>query len=126
MEGARVVPDLVLSEAAAGDYVAVAFIGGSGSRELFSDADAIALARGADAAGLTVAAICMAPAVLAAAGVLEGVKATCDPAVEGELRKGGAIRLHEEVVVDGNIVTASGPPEAEAFGAALVDNITRL
>ena len=65
-----------------------------------------------------VAAICLAPAVLARAGILQGKKATIyndDPAI-AELGKGGAIYVSSPVVVDGTIITANGPSAAPAFG----------
>lgn len=122
-QGTEVEVYLELARAKAGDYVAVVFIGGEGAEVLFDDRDALRLAREAEEAGITVAAICIAPAILARAGVLKEKKATCYPSVTGELEAGGAEFVQEEVVVDGKVVTACGPEAAEAFGAAVAGNI---
>jgi len=73
------------------------------------------------AQGRLLAAICLAPPVLARAGVLAGKRATAYPAQSAiiELKRGGATYVVEPVVRDGTIVTASGPEAAAAFGAAL-------
>jgi deglycase len=119
-EGTVVAVDLTLAQADPGDYLAVAFIGGNGVEALIDDADAHSLARGADREGLIVAAICMAPSVLAEAGVLEGKTATAIPSVAGDLERGGATYVDEDVVVDGRIVTGCGPFASEEFGTTLV------
>ncbi len=69
--------------------------------------------------GGKVAAICAAPAVLAAAGVLEGRKATCYPGYEEYLQ--GAVHTDRAVVVDGNVVTGKGPGLTLDFALTLVE-----
>ncbi len=69
-------------------------------------------------------AICIAPTILAYAGVLEGKKATVwnqDGKQAEILTKNGAEFVDELVVVDGKIVTANGPPAAEAFGKKILE-----
>ncbi len=70
------------------------------------------------AAGKLVCAICAAPSVLGAAGILEGKKATCHPGFEEKLT--GAVTGEEEVVVDGNIITSRGMGTAIPFALAIV------
>jgi protein deglycase len=67
---------------------------------------------------LLVAAICAAPIVLEAAGVLKGRRATCYPGYEKELKS--ATFVHENVVKDGNIMTSRGLGTALHFALALV------
>lgn len=67
--------------------------------------------------GLLLAAICAAPSILGHGGYLCGKHATCYPGFETDLR--GAI-LSKGVVVDGNIITASGAGVAVDFALALV------
>ncbi len=66
MLGMRVQPDLLLSEACAADYDAVVFVGGSGAQTYWDDPEAHRLAREAASGGKVVAAICIAPVILAA------------------------------------------------------------
>ena len=67
--------------------------------------------------GLLLAAICAAPSILGHGGYLSGKNATCYPGFETELH--GAI-LGKGVVVDGNVITASGAGVAVDFALALV------
>ena len=67
-------------------------------------------------AGKKVAAICAAPSVLAALGLLEGKNATAHAAFQDKLA--GAHVLDTEVVVDGNITTSYGLGSAIPFAGA--------
>lgn len=58
----------------------------------------------ANAEGKLICAICAAPKVLGACGVLKGKKAVCYPGFEDKLT--GAQALEDGVMVDGNIITA--------------------
>ena len=67
---------------------------------------------------LLLAAICAAPSILGHCGLLKKMKATCYPGFEKELLN--AKVLCESVVVDNNIITASGAGVAVDFALALV------
>ncbi|GJN64771.1 MAG TPA: DJ-1/PfpI family protein [Candidatus Faecalibacterium intestinipullorum] len=69
-------------------------------------------------AGKKVAAICAAPSILGALGLLDGRKATAHASFQDKL--GGAEVLDVEVVVDGNITTSYGLGGAIPFGLELV------
>ena len=62
------------------------------------------------------AAICIAPSILANTGLLEGKRATAFPSQEGHLVMKRAKFKQTEVVVDGKIVTANGPKASRQFG----------
>ena len=64
------------------------------------------------------AAICAAPSVLSALGILEGVEATCHPSVEDKLA--GAIYTKKGVITDGVISTGRGLGYALDLGLELV------
>lgn len=68
--------------------------------------------------GKLVAAICAAPSVLGAAGILEGRHATCHPGFEEKLI--GAECLEDAVVIDGHIITSRGMGTAVDFGLAII------
>lgn len=125
MSGMEVQPDLALEEVDVGDYTAVAFIGGGGAAAYFEDPAALDIARQAYQRDMTVGAICIAPVILAMAGILGGKKATVSPSGVNDLEQAGAEYTGSDVEQDGKIVTACGPRAAEAFGQALVDNINR-
>ncbi len=65
-----------------------------------------------------IAAICAAPTVLGALGILEGYRATCYPRHETKLL-GAKIEM-SKVVVDRNIITSRGMGTAIEFAAQLV------
>lgn len=101
------------------NYDRVAFIGGPGAGVLKDNPDALRIARETVAADIPLGAICIAPTILAAAGVLHGKKATVwDSGGEQAtfLRKHGADYTGASVTMDGLIVTANGPGAAEEFG----------
>lgn len=123
MFGASAKPDITLDRVSVDDYAAVVFVGGSGSAALIENAHAQAIAKAAAGKGKVVAAICIAPSILAAAGVLKGKKATVwsgDAKFPGILKKGGASFLAQDVVQDGRFITGNGPDAAEKFGKAVV------
>jgi protease I len=97
--------------------------GGAGApQHLWDDEPLRALVRAMHSAGKPIGAICLAPPVLARAGVLAGKRASTfpDPRALIELKRGGATSVDEPVVSDGTIVTGNGPAAAAAFAAALV------
>lgn len=115
--------DILLDNATA-DYDAVVFIGGPGASVYFENAKAHKLAKQAFDDGRVVAAICIAPNILARAGVLNLKKATVwngDGMQSALIEKEGAIYVEEPVVVDGSIVTADGPAAARQFGETILE-----
>jgi len=128
--GAVVKPDILLEDARAEDYQAVIFVGGPGSEIYFHDDRALTLARSANKQGKVVGAICIAPCILANAGILEGKKATVYGGLLttqyiNVLKQGGAHYTTKPVVIDGNLITAAGPKAAEAFGRAIVSTLAQ-
>jgi protease I len=117
----RVKPDVTLDKVDPKAYDAVVFIGGSGASEYFDYLPARQVAVKAFEAGKVVAAICIAPATLANAGVLKGKKATCFTSVKDALMRGGARLSTAPVERDGQVITADGPQSARAFGEAILD-----
>ncbi|MFB6490097.1 MAG: DJ-1/PfpI family protein [Thermoproteus sp. AZ2] len=66
-------------------------------------------------AGKPVAAICHAPQILAAAGVIKGRRMTSYIAVRPEVENNGGIWVDQEVVIDGNLVTSRAWPDNPAW-----------
>tara|TARA_Y100000310_G_C20662322_1_gene805448 strand:+ start:1698 stop:2213 length:516 start_codon:yes stop_codon:yes gene_type:complete len=113
-----------ISEVDVSDYGGVVFVGGPGAYVYQQDVQAHLTAQEAVNRGKVLGAICIAPTILAYAGVLEGKKATVwneDGKQQEVLEKSGATFVDELVVVDGKIVTANGPPAAEEFGKKLLE-----
>ena len=120
MLGAMVKPDIKLDQVKVDDYDAVVFVGGSGSSAYFKDSRALSIASEAFKGGKKTCAICIAPVILANAGVLKGKRATVFPGeyVQSIVRSGAAY-TGKPVEVDGNVITANGPAAARDFGRAI-------
>lgn len=119
--GKEIKPDLLVAECKAADYDAVVFIGGPGATEYFTNATAQALARSAAENEKVLAAICIAPVILANAGVLKGKKAVCFSSMADKLAQQGAAVGRQAVLQDGRLLTATGPEAAPAFAESLVN-----
>lgn len=114
--GGTVYAEVTLVSQRAADYDALVFVGGGGSKLLWQDDDALHLAREAAASARVLAAICLAPVILANAGVLQGRRATVAGTEARTIEAGGATYTGPGVTVDGNIVTANGPRSSTLFG----------
>lgn len=121
MFGAKALINKHIGEVKADDYDAVVFIGGTGASIYFNDPIALDLAKSAFEKEKIVGAICIAPSILANAGLLSGKKATAFSSESDNLAAKGAQYTGEPVTVDGKIVTARGPEAATAFGRKLAE-----
>jgi protease I len=120
--GAELEATIAMRDADTADFDTIAFIGGPGARALAEDEDALDLASRFALRGKPMGAICIAPTILAAAGVLRGKHATVwneDGVTDRVLREGGATYTGDAVTIDGLLVTGNGPKAAEEFGKAL-------
>jgi len=120
VKGGQAEAAYALDEITADTYDAVVFIGGGGSRVYFADPLAWHLAQDMAAQGKVVAAICIAPVILANAGLLKGKKATVYPDEAETIVAQGAHYTRQGVVVDGRIVTGDSPASAAQFGRNLL------
>lgn len=118
--GATAKVDIDIVDAEAADYDAVVFIGGPGTTVYFDDPAAHKLAKDAYSAGKVVAAICIAPSILANAGVLKNHKATAFSSESDNVGSKSKGYTGEDVTVDGKVVTANGPGAATKFGEAII------
>jgi len=121
--------DLTLDNLEVNNYDAVLFIGGPGAVKYMDDSKAHQIAQGTLSNGKILGAICIAPTILAKAGVLEGKRATVwfsnmDKSAVKILKEEGAIYKEEPVVVDGKIITANGPQSAREFAQAVTGGLT--
>ncbi|MBM3231044.1 DJ-1/PfpI family protein [Candidatus Peregrinibacteria bacterium] len=120
--GGTVMADIAMRDVVLREYDRIAFIGGPGAAAYASDGDALKLAVEAYRTEMPLGAICIAPTILAKAGVLEGKRATVwneDGEQSEVLAERGAEYTGEDVTVDGTVVTANGPDAAEEFGRTL-------
>jgi len=120
MLGAKVKPDMLISDINVADYDAIVFVGGSGATEHFDDSTAHKVARKAVEQNKILCAMCIAPAILANAGVLEGRKVTASVYADVYANLNEVTYTGADCQVDGNIITARGPETREKFAKAIV------
>ena len=130
VHGGEAVSDLTLQKVEMKNFDAVVFIGGSGASEFFDDFDAHRIIGDVIKLDKILAAICIAPVILAKAGVLKGKNATVwsstlDKVGVKELEVAGCDVFDKNIVTDGNIITANGPAVAEEFAKEIIKVILR-
>lgn len=117
--GTKVQPDILIDDIMVAKYDVIIFVGGAGCHEYWDNPKAHKIVNEAIEQKKVLAAICIAPVILANAGVLKNKKATVWPSEVNALKAKGAKYIKEPVVQDGNIITANGPTSASLFA----DNI---
>lgn len=124
--GGTATASLTLDEVDATDWDGVVFVGGGGAKLLFRHARSLELARQINEQGRLLAAICLAPVILANAGVLRGRNATVAGTEAATLQQAGATYTGPGVTVDGNVVTANGPRASALFARRICEVLDRL
>lgn len=123
MLGAKVDATLSLDEVDPKTYNGILIVGGGGAQSyLWDDVLLGGLVKYFHQSAQVVAAICLAPVVLARAGILKGKNATCfySPIASREMKAGGAVLVDKAVVSDSRIVTANGPAAAAEFAGTFI------
>ncbi len=126
VQGGEVEINIEKEEINLDDFCSVIFVGGGGAVKHLDNDYFYSLARKSFEKGLILAAICIAPVILAQADLLKGKKVTV---WSSDINKGaikiieeaGGVYKKEDVVTDGMIVTASGPEAAEEFAKEILD-----
>lgn len=122
-DGSSTTVDILLDNVIASSYDGIFFIGGPGAIEGLDNEKSYRIIKDAAQAGMPLGAICVSTRILAKVGVLTNKRATGwdgDNALAILYRAYNVDYVQEDVVVDGNIVTASGPDAAKEFGKAIV------
>jgi len=120
--------DVNIKDVNVDEYDAIIFVGGAGALKNLDNEDSYKLIKEAIEKNKLLCAICIAPTILAKAGVLKEKKATVwhsdlDKSPIKVLEENGAIFIDEDVVEDGNIITANGPKAAEKFGQKILEKL---
>ncbi len=120
--GVVITPDTSLDEALKRDYDMLVLPGGMpGAQHLREDARIQALIQKMVDEDRYTAAICAAPTVLAAAGVLAGRRATSYPGFLDKMGLDDVEVTGEALVHDGKVITSRGPGTAMDFALALIE-----
>jgi protease I len=114
-QGSLLKPDIVLGAVHANVLDAVIVPGGDSVTRLCSDERVLTLLLEMSSRNKPIGAICNGPAILAAAGLVSGMRVTGDAGTKGELEEAGAIFLNQGVVVDHDLVTARAEDDIPHF-----------
>ena len=93
--------------------------GGQAPAALREHEAAVTFTRDFMTSGKITGAICHGPQLLAAAGVLEGRKATCVSGISGEIKEAGADYEDVAMLRDGNLITSRVPRDLPDFSREL-------
>ncbi|MFP4458240.1 MAG: DJ-1/PfpI family protein [Candidatus Zixiibacteriota bacterium] len=115
MKGGKAKPDILIENINPGSFDGIIFVGGVGAQSLWDNKNAQSLAKEFNQAEKPLGAICLAPVILARAGLLENTAATAYKSASDELKKCDAMYVDKTVVVYKNIITANGPGASEEF-----------
>ena len=121
--GITLMADVPLDEVKGQDFAAVVLPGGQpGTDTLKKDPRVIDLLERHAARGAITAAVCAAPSVLAAAGLLRHKKATSYPGALDHSEHGGTV-VDAPVVADGKVITGRSAGTAMDFALAVVSQL---
>lgn len=127
MLGGKVIPDELIEEMECSACDALVLVGGIGAKIFFDNEVLFHAIKVARDRGKIIAAICIAPSILANAGIfqrpdgLRGVRATSFISEKINLESKGAIYVNKGVVRDANIITAQGPSNAKEFAKTICE-----
>ncbi len=107
--------DLAFADVNPAEFAAVVIPGGRAPEYIRNDANCQRIIRHFFEQQKPVAQICHAAQVLLAAGVLKGKKTSAYPALEPDVRAGGAEFVNSEAVIDGQMVSARAWPDHPAW-----------
>ena len=110
---------------------AVVFVGGPGAINFVGNAECKRIIQDTEKSNKILAAICIAPLILAEAGALQNKKAVIwssemDKTTVKQIQEYGAIYEKKDVVVEGKTITGSGPESAEVFAKEIVKGLKNL
>lgn len=127
-DGGEVKIDLLIKNVEPKDYKAIVFIGGPGALDHLDNEHSYNAAQEFYKQKKLTAAICIAPVILAKAGLLKEKEAAVwtaplDKSGQKQIEKEGAKFIDKKIIKDGAVVTACGPEAAEEFGEAIAEEI---
>ena len=118
--GKKFKPDLRLENINANNFAGIVLIGGNGAKDYKNNSKLHKILNDFNKSNKIVAAICVAPVILAAAGLLNGKSATCFPEVKQDLMKPDIDYKDLPVVAAKNIITANGPKASFEFAETIL------
>jgi len=119
------VVDGTVSDFPAASLAGILAPGGWAPDKIRRDREALARVREVHERGRLVATICHGPWILISAGIVRGRRMTSTIGIRDDLVNAGAEWVDEPAVTDGNIVSARVPKDLPAFGAAMLNVLSK-
>jgi protease I len=119
-KGKKIKPDLRIENINSKNFTGIILIGGYGAKEYWNNKKLHKILNDFNREKKIIGAICMAPVILANAGLLVGKKATCFPEIKQELMRSDIHYSDMPVVLDKNIITADGPRSSFDFSDSIL------
>jgi SagB-type dehydrogenase family enzyme len=116
----NVTATVIVKDIKVDDYDAFIFIGGQSFREYFDNKNVLKLVQAANEKKKILAAIDTAAGIFAYADIVRGKNVTSFPSQRGKFINVGANWENKNLVIDGHLITASGPEAARMFGTAVL------
>jgi len=128
--GGEAKADILINDLNIDDFDAIIFAGGSGAPKLLDNELSYDIARKTTLTKKLLAAICIAPTILARAGILQGKRATVwstdmDKSAIKIIQQNDGIYERKAIVKDGNIITGENAEFAQEFGEAIAEELTK-
>lgn len=123
--GVPAIAELAFSEVNSADYDGILVPGGWAPDKLRRYEKVLQLVKEMDEAGKLIGQICHAGWVLISAKILNGRTVTSTPGIRDDMENAGATWVDEDVVIDGNIVSARRPPDLPPYGKAFCDILAK-
>lgn len=121
--GMRVKGDIDFYNVNEKNFSTIVLIGGNGSKQYWDNETLRRIVKNFNASGKVVAAICSAPIILARAGLLSKIPATCWSEDKNELIKLGINYNDRSVIAEKGVITSDGPRSAEQFAETVLNMI---
>ncbi len=121
--GMRVKGDIDFYNVNEKNFSTIVLIGGNGSKQYWDNETLWRIVKNFNASGKVVAAICSAPIILARAGLLSKIPATCWSEDKNELIKLGINYNDRSVIAEKGVLTSNGPRSAEQFAETVLNMI---
>jgi cyclohexyl-isocyanide hydratase len=118
-EGLTLLPSLTFADCPPLDVICVPG-GGMGQVEVMKDPEVLSFLKQQGALAQYVTSVCTGSMILAAAGLLQGYKATCHWAFRDQLAMLGVEVVPKRVVIDRNRITGAGVTSGIDFGLTLL------
>lgn len=118
--------DVSADRVTADDFDGVIIPGGYAPDLMRRSAAMVRLVRDAFDGGKVVGTICHAAWMLCSAGILKDKTATCFHSIKDDLMNAGARYVDQEVVVDGNLITAREAKDLPAFCRELIKVLEKV